>query len=82
MLYEVITIHMETPHYTITRLRHDELNLTGAAEPSYKMAVVPETESVYQTAQAAAPARQEAAVKSIAPPQPVPAARPVVQAVV
>src|SRR5512135_2190063 len=73
-------IHMETPHYTITRLRHDELNLTGAAEPSYKMAVVPETESVYQTAQAAAPARQEAAVKSIAPPQPVPTARPVVQA--
>ncbi len=73
-------IHMETPHYTITRLRHDELNLTGAAEPSYKMAVVPETESVYQTAAAAAPARQEAAVKSIAPPQRVPAAPPVVPA--
>jgi ribonuclease E len=71
-------IHMETPHYTITRLRHDELNLTGAAEPSYKMAIVPETESVYQTAQAAAPARQEAAVKSIAPPQRIPAAPPVV----
>ena len=76
-------IHMETPHYTITRLRHDELNLTGAAEPSYKMAVVPETESVYQTAQAAAPARQEAAVKSIAPPpQPAPAARPAARPVV
>jgi ribonuclease E len=73
-------IHMETPHYTLTRLRHDELNVSGAAEPSYKMAVVPETEAVYQTAQATAPARQEAAVKSIAPPQPVPTARPVVQA--
>jgi ribonuclease E len=73
-------IHMETPHYTITRLRHDELNLSGAAEPSYKMALVPEAESVYQTAQEAAPARQVAAVKSIAPPQPVPAARPVVPA--
>jgi len=73
-------IHMETPHYTITRLRHDELNLSGAAEPSYKMATLPETEAVYQTATAAAPARQEAAVKSIAPPQPVPAARPVVPA--
>ena len=73
-------IHMETPHYTITRLRHDELNLGGAAEPSYKMAVVPEPESIYQTAQEAAPARQVAAVKSIAPPQPVPAARPVVPA--
>ncbi|MBI3432883.1 MAG: Rne/Rng family ribonuclease [Hydrogenophilales bacterium] len=75
-------IHMETPHYTITRLRHDELNLSGAAEPSYKMAVVPETESVYQTATAAAPARQEAAVKSIAPPQPAPAERPTARPVV
>jgi ribonuclease E len=73
-------IHLETPHYTITRLRHDELNLSGAAEPSYKMAVMPETESVYQTAQESAPARQVAAVKSIAPPQPVPTARPVVPA--
>ncbi len=71
-------IHMETPHYTITRLRHDELNLSGAAEPSYKMATLPEVEAVYQTAQEAAPARQVAAVKSIAPPQPMPAARPVV----
>ncbi|MDQ1316084.1 MAG: ribonuclease, partial [Pseudomonadota bacterium] len=69
-------IHMETPHYTITRLRHDELNLRDAAEPSYKMATLPETESVYQTAQEAAPARQEAAVKSIAPPQRVPTEHP------
>ncbi|MDO9468470.1 MAG: Rne/Rng family ribonuclease, partial [Thiobacillus sp.] len=74
-------VHMETPHYTITRLRHDELNLSGAAEPSYKMALVPETESVYQTAQEAAPARQVAAVKSIAPlQQPMPTAAPVVPA--
>ncbi|WP_324780841.1 Rne/Rng family ribonuclease [Thiobacillus sedimenti] len=73
-------IHMETPHYTITRLRHDELNVREAAEPSYKMVAVPETEAVYQTAAAAAPARQEAAVKSIAPPQPIPAPRPAVPA--
>src|SRR5512139_3262696 len=73
-------IHMETPHYTITRLRHDELNLREGAEPSYKMMAVLETEAVYQTAQEAAPARQVAAVKSIAPPQPAPAARPVVPA--
>ncbi len=69
-------IHMETPNYTLTRLRHDELNQSGAAEPSYKMAAVPETETTYQTAQAAAPVRQEAAVKSIAPP-PQPAPMPV-----
>jgi len=73
-------IHMETPHYTLARLRHDELNQSGTAGPSYKMAVVPETDAVYQTAQEAAPARQEAAVKSIAPPQPMPTARPVVPA--
>jgi ribonuclease E len=72
-------VHMETPHYTLTRLRHDELNQREGAEPSYKLMAVPETEAVYQTAQEAAPARQVAAVKSIPPPQPIPApARPVV----
>ena len=74
-------IHMETPHYTITRLRHDELNVREGAEPSYKMMTVPETEPVYQTATEAAPARQVAAVKSIAPPRPMPAAEPVQPAV-
>ncbi|HUX30663.1 MAG TPA: Rne/Rng family ribonuclease [Thiobacillus sp.] len=70
-------IHLETPHYAITRLRHDELNLRDAAEPSYKLVALPEAEPIYQTAQEAAPARQVAAVKSIAPPpQPAPAARP------
>jgi len=73
-------IHMETPHYTMTRLRHDELNQRDVAEPSYKMATMPEAESGYQAEQAPAPVRQEAAVKSIAPPKPVPAARPVVAA--
>ncbi|MFZ3041124.1 MAG: Rne/Rng family ribonuclease [Thiobacillus sp.] len=74
-------VHLETPHYTITRLRHDELNLREAAEPSYKLVAMPEPESIYQTAQEAAPARQVAAVKSIAPPpQPVPAARPAIAA--
>src|SRR5512143_419388 len=72
--------HLETPNYTVQRLRHDDLNQAEPLPPAFKMAVVPETEAVYQTAQAAAPARQEAAVKSIAPPQPVPTARPVVQA--
>ncbi len=72
-------VHIETPNYTITRLRHDELNQRDAAEPSYKMATMPETESTYQTEQSAAPVRQQAAVKSIAPPQPMPVAKPVVQ---
>jgi len=72
-------IHMETPNYTLTRLRHEELNQRDAAEPSYKMMAVPETEATYQTAQTAAPTRLEAAVKSIAPPpQPLSAAQPAV----
>jgi ribonuclease E len=70
-------IHMETPNYTMTRLRHDELNQRDATEPSYKMATLPEAESGDQAEQAAPPVRQVAAVKSIAPPQPLPAARPV-----
>jgi ribonuclease E len=73
-------IHMETPHYTMTRLRHDELNQRDVAEPSYKMATMPEPESGYQAELAPAPIRQQAAVKSIAPPKPVPDARPVVAA--
>jgi ribonuclease E len=40
------------------------------------MATLPEVEAIYQTAQEAAPARQVAAVKSIAPAQPAPGARP------
>ncbi len=71
-------IHMETPHYTISRLRHDELNLRDASEPSYKMAVMPDPETSYEASQSVLPVRQEAAVKSIAPAQPAPSARPLV----
>ena len=71
-------IHLETPNYSIARLRHDELNRSDAAEPSYKMATMPESDE--ETAAAAAAllpiARLEAAVKSIAPAQRQPTARP------
>jgi len=74
-------IHMETPNYTMTRLRHDELNQRDTSEPSYKMATMPEDESNDQAEQTPPPVRQQAAVKSIAPPQPAPMARPVVAVV-
>ncbi len=71
-------VHLETPNYSIARLRHDELNRSDAAEPSYKMATMPESDE--DTAEAAAAllpiARHEAAVKSIAPAQRQPTARP------
>ncbi len=71
--------HMETPHYNVTRLRHDELNQRDSSAPSYKMATMPEADSVYQSEKSVMPARQEAAVKSIAPPQQlVPSVQPTV----
>jgi ribonuclease E len=70
-------VHLETPNYSIARLRHDELNRSDAAEPSYKMAVMPEANEDETPGVAAQPApRQEAAVKSIAPAQRQPIARP------
>ena len=70
-------IHLETPNYSIARLRHDELNRSDAAEPSYKMATMPESEEDAAAATALLPiARLEAAVKSIAPAQRQPTARP------
>ncbi len=71
-------IHLETPNYSIARLRHDELNRSDAAEPSYKMATLPVSDEEAAATSASAPAaRMEAAVKSIAPAQRVPMARPV-----
>ena len=70
--------HLETPNYTITRLRHDELNNSDPLPPSYEMVKMPEeSEKSLPTGEPVAP-RQEAAVKGILPPerppvQPVPA---------
>ncbi|MDQ3195870.1 MAG: Rne/Rng family ribonuclease [Pseudomonadota bacterium] len=66
-------MHLETPHYTITRLRHDELNSGEAAIASYKMVEVPPEENT-----AIAPVvdakveRPQAAVRGITPQQPAP----------
>ena len=35
-------IHLETPNYTVTRLKHEELNLAELPPPSYEMVAVPE----------------------------------------
>ena len=68
---------LETPNYTVTRLKHDELNQNDVTLPSYKMADIP--------AEAAAPAtavqkpevqRPQAAVQGITPAQPAPIAAP------
>jgi len=67
-------VHLETPNYSVVRLRHDDLN--RAAEPlaaSYNLVEVPaeqETPAVGGV-EPAAP-RQEAAVKAVALGQPAP----------
>ncbi len=69
-------IHIETPNYSITRLRHDELNQSEPLPPSYNLVELPAEEEKQQAAaQEAAAPRQEAAVKGITPPQPAPMAR-------
>ena len=67
-------VHLETPQHSITRLRHDELNLDDLQQPSYKMVDVPSEDADKQAsaaAEAKAP-RQEAAIKGITASQPAP----------
>jgi ribonuclease E len=64
-------IHLETPNYTITRLRHDELNQTEALQPSYKMVEMP-AEDLSDTMGEAPSPRPQAAVQGITPSQPAP----------
>jgi ribonuclease E len=65
-------MHLETPNYSILRLRHDEL--APDEEPvSYKMVEKPEDESAtIPSVQPPKPARQQAAVQGITPGQPAP----------
>ncbi|MFT3757814.1 Rne/Rng family ribonuclease [Thauera sp.] len=76
--------HLETPAHEIIRLRHDQLNAEDIALASYQMVQKPAEESERLPNKANdRPARQEAAVKGIAPAQPAPvtasAAQPVEQ---
>ncbi|SCK21321.1 Rne/Rng family ribonuclease [Vogesella sp. LIG4] len=65
-------LHLETPHYQIVRVRHDDLAEIGDA-PSYRRVEMPEQEDVLPFGQdKAKPERQEAAVKGITPAQPAP----------
>ena len=69
-------IHLETPHYKIVRLRHDDLNQADELQPSYKMMEMPaeEADQYKHGQEKAKPVRQEAAVKGITPAQPAPVA--------
>jgi ribonuclease E len=66
--------HLETPNYSIERLRHDELNNAEPLPASYDMVKEPEEVDLAQQRkeEAFAAPRQEAVVKGITPSQPAP----------
>ncbi len=66
-------IHLETPHYKVERLRHDDLNQEGALPASYNLVTMPEQAEKEQTAAAEVKAvRPQAAVQNFTPGQPAP----------
>jgi len=65
--------YLETPNYSITRLRHDDLNQSEPLPPSFQMVEQPEqTDHAEKLKEEAAQPRQEALVKGITPEQPAP----------
>lgn len=69
-------IHMETPNYTITRIRHDDV-AEEHTRASYQMVELPTSDIEEAIAAAVEPkiARVEAAVKGITPASPAPMER-------
>lgn len=68
-------IHLETPNYSISRIRHDDVN-EDTSRASYEMVELPTDtiENVLAAAQQEPRARVEAAVKGITPASPAPVA--------
>ncbi len=68
--------HLETPNYTIERLRHEDLNQAEPLPLSFDMVKQPEQVDLARQKkdEATAPPRQEAMVKGITPAQPAPVA--------
>jgi ribonuclease E len=66
-------VNLETPNYTIARLRHDELNQNDVVQPSYKLVDVSvDVAEPAAAAQKPEPQRPQAAVQGITPTQPAP----------
>src|SRR5690242_1464825 len=65
--------HLETPNYTVQRLRHDDLNQGEPLPPSFNLVEQPEEPDIAkQMKEDAREPRQEAVVKGITPAQPAP----------
>ena len=65
-------IYLVTPHYKITRLRHDELNQHDITIPSYKLADTIEDISPVESSKENKSVPQVPVVRGITPPQPAP----------
>jgi ribonuclease E len=66
-------IHLQTPNYTLTRLRHDELNQNDITTPSYTLSDVPQEQADEQLpGQKPEIERTKAAVQGVTPAQPAP----------
>ena len=65
--------HLETPHYKVQRLKHDELNQMEHVPASYELVEQPdEPEKLAKEAEQQKKERQQAAVQGIVPDQPAP----------
>jgi len=65
--------YLETPNYTVQRLRHDDLNQSEPLPASFDMVERPEEEDIAKLKkEEAREPRQEAVVKGITPAQPAP----------
>ena len=69
--------HLETPNYSVARLRHDELNQSEPLPASFQMVEQPaELDPILARREEAKEPRQEAVVKGITPSQPAPIVPP------
>jgi ribonuclease E len=64
--------HLETPHYKVQRLKHDELNQMEHVPASYELVEQPEEPKAPGAEEETKRERQEAVVKAITPSQPAP----------
>jgi ribonuclease E len=74
-------IHMETPNYSITRIKHDDVN-EASTKASYTMVELPpETDYIRNLNESDKPVKPEAVVKGITPATsaPIVEAKPIVQ---
>jgi len=63
--------HMETPHYDVMRLRHDDIS-SDTQQASYKLVEKPAEKNIATPAQNVKVQRPQAAVQGITPTQPAP----------